>query len=96
MAIETPRSSYFSSRHPSSLATQEEQGAGDAPRLPRWALLGGAAVIAVQLLAFDMVVERHARHAQERASSYVTVTLQQPHRGAEDGDRAQPLLLAGN
>lgn len=95
MANHTPRSSYCSSSHSSSLAAQGDAGAAGSPRLPRWALLGGAAVIAVQLLAFDMVVERHARHAQERASNHVTVTLQQPHRGA-DADRAQPLLLAGN
>lgn len=61
----------------------------------RWIVVSGVALIALQLLTLDVVLERHARTAQAQAANYVTVTLQPPVQQAAAAD-AQPLLLAGN
>ncbi len=81
------------SSHTSSHAAASpgpQRGAG--PRPLRWAVLGGVAVIALQLLVFDVVLERHARQAQAQAASYVSVTL--GPRGSPAPVPAPALLLA--
>ncbi|GEM_PF-3766327 len=74
----------------------EEREAGNS-RFTRWALVVGLAIIALQLFAFDRVVEQHARQAQARAADYVTVTLQR-HVDDAQVHAAAPstLLVAGN
>ncbi|AVP58355.1 hypothetical protein [Pulveribacter suum] len=61
----------------------------------RWAVVAGLALIALQLLTLDVVLERHARSAEAQASNYVAVTLQPPVQRTA-AVAAQPLLLAGN
>lgn len=61
----------------------------------RWMVVAGMALIALQLLTLQAVLQRHARAAQAQAANYVTVTLQPPVQQAAAAG-AQPLLLAGN
>lgn len=69
----------------------------DDSRAPRWVLLAGLALIALQLLTFDVMVERHARDARAQAAQYVAVTLQQPQlQTLQPAAPNRPLLMAGN
>ena len=65
---------FDSSSHASSGVPLDQGPSGS--RMATWAVLAGVAVIALQLLTFDMVMERHVREAEAQAAKYVTTTLQ--------------------
>ena len=95
--------SYSSSAAAASRAsgTTFDDGAREMSALQpaRWAVIAGVALIGLQLLTLDVVLERHARRAQAQAASYVAVTLApRPDAVAQAGGAAAPqhLLLAGN
>ena len=101
--IVQPSSSYSASSataaHASRITFDDEARDAAARQPARWAIVAGMALIGLQLLTFDVVLERHARRAQAQAASYVAVTLQpRPDAVAQAGgaDSAQRLLLAGN
>jgi len=63
---------------------------------PLWLMLAGLALIALQLLAFDRLVERHVHDARAQAARYVTVTLQQPASAQPAQASGERMLVAGN